>query len=227
LLAVRNSRDLIVLAVAGGYLQLTATNARVSSAAAQVESSRAIFQQATARYRDGLNSRLDATRAQVQLQTEQQRLRSLQSDFETQKLRLARIIGLPLGQQFAIVDKYSYSPLTDLSLETALQKAFQQRSDLQATAAAMKAAQASVKAAHAEHLPNLTVTADWGVAGLRPTHDATSVYTVSGTLTIPLYEGGRIRGEINQATAALQHENLSLRTLEHRSIRMCARLSSI
>lgn len=202
--AARNARDLIVLAVAGGYMQLIATQARITAATAQVETSRAISQQAQDRFTAGLSARLDATRSRVQLQTEEQRLRSLQADLQTEMLRMARIIGLPLGQKFTVVNEYPYSPLTNLTMETALQRAAEGRSDLQAAAAAVKAAENAVRAARAERLPNLAVTGDFGAAGLRPTRNATSVYTAAGTLTIPLFEGGRIQGEIEQANAVLQ-----------------------
>ncbi len=61
-----------------------------------------------------------------------------------------------------------------------------------------------MKAARAERIPNLAVTADFGAAGLRPNASSSGVYTVAGTMTIPLYEGGRIHGDIEQATAALR-----------------------
>jgi outer membrane protein TolC len=208
--AAQNARDLVVLAVSGAYLQIVATNARIAASTAQVETAQAIYVQAADRFTAGLNARIDATRSQVQLQTEQQRLRSLQADLETQKLRLARIIGLPAGQRFIVTDEYRYSPLTELTQETAMQKAFQTRPDLESAAAGVKAAEAAVKAARAERIPNLAVTADFGAAGLRPNASSSGVYTVAGTMTIPLYEGGRIHGDIEQATAALRQRKAEL-----------------
>ena len=202
--ASRNARDLIVLAVGGSYLQLIATKARIDSTAAQVKSDRAIYQQAADRLQAGLAARIDVTRSQVQLQTEQQRLRSLQADLETQKLALARIVGLPLGQAYQTTDGFPYAPLTGFTAEASLQRAFATRSDLQAAAASVKAAEASVKAAHAERLPNVSVNADFGAAGVTPSHKSTGVYNVYGTLTLPIYEGGRIHGDIEQASAALR-----------------------
>ena len=194
--AARNTRDLIVLAVAGSYLQLLSTRARVDAAEAQVKTFRAIYQQAADRREAGLATRVDADRSQVQLQTEQQRLRSLQADLERQGLRLARIIGLPLGQRFVATEQYLFSPLTDLEEEEALRRAQAGRFDLQAAASGVSAAELALKAAHAERAPSLGISADFGAAGVTPTHHSTSVYTVSGTLTIPLYEGGRIHGDI-------------------------------
>jgi outer membrane protein TolC len=202
--AARNARDLIVLAVGGSYLQQVATKARIDATAAQVEVSRAIYKQAADRLEAGLVSRVDVTRSQVQLQTEQQRLRSLEADLETQKLNLARIVGIPLAQHYKTVDKYRFAAQVDFSLESALQRAFERRTDLQAAASGVKAAESSLKAAHAERLPSLNVNADFGAAGVTPSHESTGVYSVAGTLTIPIFEGGRIHGEIEQASAVLR-----------------------
>jgi outer membrane protein TolC len=163
--AAKNARDLIVLAAAGTYLQLIATKARVIAATAQVTTARAIDEQTADRLAAGLSEKIDAMRARVQMQTEEQRLRSLRADFDTQKFRLARIIGLPLGQQFTIADEYHYAPLKDLKLDTALERAQHNRQDMQAAISALKAAEDALKAAHAERLPNLTVVADYEAAG--------------------------------------------------------------
>ena len=61
--AARNARDLIVLAVAGSYLQLVSTRARADAAAAQVASFSAIYKQAADRVEAGLATRVDALRA--------------------------------------------------------------------------------------------------------------------------------------------------------------------
>jgi outer membrane protein TolC len=212
-LDARNARDLVVLAVAGSYLQLVATQARISSAQAQVESARAIAKQAADRFDAGLAARVDAERAQVQLQTEQQRLRSLQADRDTQKLRLSRIIGLPLGQDFLPAEDFGFTPLVDVTQETALQRAFQARTDLQAAQAGVRAAEEASRSAHAERIPNLAVNADFGAAGTTPSFHSTGVYTVGGTLTIPIYEGGRIHGEIEQADATLRERKSELENL--------------
>ncbi len=211
--AARNTRDLIVLAVAGSYLQLLATGARVEAANAQVTTFRAIYKQAADRRTAGLATRVDADRSLVQLQTQQQRLRSLQADQETQSLRLARIIGLPLGQRFVANEQYLFSPVTLVAEGEALKRAESDRSDLQAAASGVKSAGLAVKAAHAERIPSLGVNADFGAAGVTPTNHSTSVYTVSGTLTVPLYEGGRIHGDIVQAQAVLRQRKAEFEDL--------------
>lgn len=202
--AQRDARDLIVLAVAGMYLQVISTSARIAAAQAQVESSRAIYQQSSDRLNAGLDARIDVTRTQVQFQTDQQRLRSFQADLDRQKLSLSRLIGLPLGQQFSIADDFPYKELTGLTVDQALTRAFAGRADLQAAEAGKRAAEAALAAARAERYPTVGLNANYGAAGLRPTTDAHGVFTVAGTLTIPLYTGGRIGADIENAEASVR-----------------------
>ncbi|MFN2974475.1 TolC family protein [Terriglobus aquaticus] len=198
----RNARDLIVLAAGGTYLQLTATRARLDASNAQVEYAKSVFNRARDQYDAGLAAKLDATRAEVQLETEEQRSISLQADLDTQSLRLARIIGLPIGQKFVATDVYGFQPLTGFNLDTALERAMTHRQDLVAAAASMRAAEAGVKAARSERLPSVAIRADAGIAGVAPTQTSLGVYTVQGIVTIPVYNGGRIAGDEKQADAA-------------------------
>jgi outer membrane protein TolC len=212
--ATRDTRDLVVLAVGGAYLEMSATNARIAAAKAQVDTARAIADQAEDRLKAGLAPRIDATRSRVQLQTQEQHLRSLVADLETQKLRLARIIGLSLEQRYDLADIYVYSPLAGITEDEASRRASAGRSDLQAAESQVRAAKASLKAARAERLPALSITADFGVAGRTPNNQSTGVYTVYGTLTVPIYEGGRIRGDIEQADAVLKERQAAYANLQ-------------
>jgi outer membrane protein TolC len=216
ILSARDARDLIVLAVAGSYLEIIATNARIVAAQVQVQSSQTVYQQAVDRLREGLNARIDTTRTQVQLQVDRLRLRSLEAERDREHLRLGRLIGLPLGQVFSIADDFPYAPLTNTTLNDALTQAYQKRADLQSARAGVRAAGAVLSASRAERLPNLTLAADWGVAGLRPTNSAHSVFSVAGTLTIPLYQGGRVSGDVAQAEAALHQRQAELEDIRGR-----------
>lgn len=207
--AAKDARDLVVLAVVGSYLQIIAGDARIDAARAQVQAAQSIYQQAVDRLRDGLNARIDTTRTEVQLKIDQQRLRSLMADRDSQKLKLARLIGLPLGQQFSIADDFPYKPL-NLTLSETLDRAYRTRADVQAAQAGVRAADSALAAARAERLPNLGLTADYGVSGLRPTASAHGVFDVVGTLTIPLYQGGRVRGDVEQAEAARRQRQAEL-----------------
>lgn len=202
--AARNARDLVVLAVSGTYLQIAATKASIEATGANIQTARAVYQQAEARLEAGLGTRVDVTRSEVQWNTEQQRQRSLQADLDIQKVRLARLIGLPPAQPFLTDSEYPFVPLNDLPEPKALEQALGQRADLQAAEAGVRAAENAQAAAHAEHYPSLAISSDFGAAGTTPTNHSVGVYNVTGILTVPLFEGGRIHGDEVQSAAAVR-----------------------
>jgi outer membrane protein TolC len=202
-LSIQDARELVVYVVTAGYLQVIAASARVDSAKVQVESAQTIYQQALDRFAVGLSARIDATRSQVELQAQQQRLTAEQAAYGKQKIALARLIGLSPGQEFILTDTLPYAPMENLTLEQAIDLASHNRSDLKAAEAQMHAAELSRKAATAERYPTLDFAADYGVIGINP---ATShgTFSVSGELRFPIWAGGRIRGDMEQADARLQ-----------------------
>jgi outer membrane protein TolC len=204
-----DARDLVVFAVVGSYLQVTTAQARVVAMRAQVESSRSVYQQASDRLQAGLNARIDVTRSQVQYQTDIQRLRSEQADVEKQKLNLSRVVGLPYGSDFTVADDFPFSDLRDLNVEEALKRASATRADLRSARFAVQAAEAALSAAHAEHLPTLSIAGDFGAEGLNPAQ-AHATYTVAGTLSVPVFQGGRVQGDMEQARATLNQRKAEL-----------------
>ena len=204
-----DARDLVVFAVVGSYLQVTTAQARVVAMRAQVETSRSVYQQASDRLKAGLNARIDVTRTQVQYQTDIQRLRSEQADVEKQKLNLSRVIGLPYGSDFTLADDFPYTALVDLSVEEALKRANANRADLRSARAAVQAAESASKAAHAEYFPTLSMAGDYGAEGVNPSQSH-GTYTVGATLHVPIFQGGRVEGDIERARATLNQRNAEL-----------------
>jgi outer membrane protein TolC len=213
--ALRDARDLVVLAAGGAYLQVIAAQARVRSAQAQIDTAQALFKQTQDRRSVGLNPQIDVNRSQVQLQTQQQRLMSLENDLAKQKINLARVVGLPPNNNYEITDDVPYSPAPDLALEAALKQAFENRSDLQSAAAQVRAAERVRSAARWEHLPSLALSADYGAIGVNPSQSH-GTFTVIGTLRIPIWQGGRTEGEVQEADAALGQRRAELADLQGR-----------
>jgi len=70
----KSSRGLVVLAVANAYLQVIADSSTIESQQAQRSTSQALYQRARDQRTAGVAARIDELRAQVELQTQQQRL---------------------------------------------------------------------------------------------------------------------------------------------------------
>jgi outer membrane protein TolC len=214
-LSLAEARDLVVVVVGGAYYQVVASAARVETAHAQLKGSQSLEELAQNQLRSGLTAAIDTFRATVQRQTDEQRVAVYEAALEKDKLTLARLIGLPAGQRFAITTPVPYVPWSGPSEEQALQTAYASRSDLKSAEAVLKAAELARRAAEAERLPSLAVSGDYGRVGKTlGTTDGT--YTLAAGISVPIYEGGRIRSEVTRAEATLERRRAEYADLKGR-----------
>ncbi len=194
-----------MLVIVSNYLLAIADESEMESATAQRDTAKALFQQATDQKNAGLASAVDVLRSQVQLQSREQKLISAKNDLAKQKLVLARAIGLPLGQQFEITTRVSYQELKPSDLDNAIQNAYKARPDYLSQVNRVRSAELARKAASAERYPSIGAEADYGLSGVNP---GTSHGTVdaAATLRIPIFQGGKVRGDVLRADAALTEE---------------------
>lgn len=208
-LNLKDARDLVVLATGNAYLQAIAGAARVETAQAQVATAKALYEKAVAQQQAGVSPAIDTLRAQVQFQTRQQQLIVATNDFAKQKLSLARVIGLAPGQEFELADKAPYEPFPIPDLETSLQRAYSLRSDYKAAHDRLLAARLARNAATAGYFPTLDVEADFGEIGATPA-SVLPTYHVAGTLNIPIFQGGKVHGDVLKAEASLRQAQAQL-----------------
>jgi outer membrane protein TolC len=208
----KDARDLVVLAVGFTYLQAVADEARVETAAAQVDTAKAVYNQASDQVNAGTSPAIDGLRAKVEMQTRQQQLIQARNDLAIQKLTVARVVGLASGQEFELTDRSLYQPFEAMTVDEALQRAYASRSDYQAAMTEVRAAEFSRKAAFAGYFPSLSFNADYGTGGSHPS-TATTVFDVRGTLSIPIFQGGSVHGDVLQADAKLTQSRERLANL--------------
>ena len=101
----KTARDLVVLVATVSYAQALAASARVDATQGQVDTSQALLNQASDLKANGLVAGIDVLRAEVQLDTDRQRVTAARNEFEKSKLQLARLIGLPIGQTFTLANQ--------------------------------------------------------------------------------------------------------------------------
>jgi outer membrane protein TolC len=207
-----DARDLVILTIGYVYFQAVADEARIATDEAQVETAEALFNQATDQVNVGTAADIDALRTKVELQSRQQQLIEAKNDFAVQKIAVTRVIGLATSQEFDLTDKSLYQPLDNLTVDAALTRAYAGRSDYRAAESAVRAAELSRKAAVAGYFPSLSFGADYGTGGAHPS-DSTRVYDVRGTLSIPIFTGNSVHGEIQQADARLEQSRERLENL--------------
>jgi len=208
-LDARQAREEVVLAVTGAYLQLMATSALIEEQRVEVQYAEASFKQARAQADAGNKAPIDANRGLVELQTEQQRLRSQTGDLEKQKNALARLIGLPLGIELSISEKLETQPFDSSPVEDLVHRAWAQRQDLKAAEAQLNAAMEARKAAADERLPSAKVEGFYGIEGTNP-NKGNGIFQASASVDIPIFSGGRLHADTVQADAAVTERKAEL-----------------
>jgi outer membrane protein TolC len=214
-LTVQDARELVVLVVGNEYLLTVAAASRLDTAKAQFNTANTIFQQAQDLKKAGVSPGIDVLRAQVQMQAQQQRVLAAQNQLEQQKLTLARIIGLPVSQQFRLTDNVPYAPLPEINLKESLARAYKQRPEYLAGEARVRAAELALKAAKGERLPTAQLNGDFGYLGQRFT-TLENTYSVSAGVRIPIFQGGRTQADIAQAASDLRQSRFQLEDLHNR-----------
>src|SRR5439155_3002845 len=136
-------------------------------------------------------------------------------DLAKQKLIVARIIGLPPGQEFVLTEKAPYQALTTLPIDTYLQRAYSSRADYQASLAQVRSAELSRRAAAAGRYPSVDMNANFGAIGVNPSQ-SNGTWQVNGGITIPIFAGNRVHGDVLQADAQLKQARSQLADLRGR-----------
>jgi outer membrane protein TolC len=154
-------------------------------------------------------------RAQVTQQARQQRVTFTENELAKSKLALARAIGLPLGQQYELSDPMPEAPLPPITLEKTLADAYQNRPDYLRAQARVHAAELSRFAAVAQRYPMVRFDGDYGDLGRTP-GQSHGTFTAQASVQVPIFEGGRIRADVQQADTALAERRAELDDLRGR-----------
>jgi outer membrane protein TolC len=202
-LSYQDILDVVTLTVGNAYLRIIEADSRIKAQEAQVQNARALYDRAVDQVHAGAAPRIDATRTEVQLHTEEYNLSIARNNFALAKLALGRAIGLPLGQEFELADTLPFSDITPVSIDDALQIASKSRSDFRSALDSQKAAAQALSAAKGERYPTVAVNGSYGDIG--PTFgNSHGDFTFQAGIRVPLLTGGRIKGDITQAEAKLR-----------------------
>ena len=189
------ARELNAQLVVSQYLGTLRASAEVEAAASRLELAKALFDLASDLQRNGVGTSLDTLRANVEYQNERQRHTEASAQLAISLQGLRRVLSLDPDQPIELADRASFFDTPVLTVESSLERAYQQRPELKAVASEIKAASLLKQSAQSERLPRLSLAGGWSYQGLRP---ATSIpaYQFGAYLQVPLFTGGRIGAEV-------------------------------
>jgi outer membrane protein TolC len=204
-----DARDMVVLTVGNAYLLCIADQARIVAINAALKTAKLTYDQAVDSHDAGVSPRLDVLRAQVDYQSEQQNLISSQNQLAKDKIALARVIGLPLDQKYELTDTEPYQSLDNLDPNLDFEEALKTRKDLAAAAEQVKSAESSRKAAYDDRLPTAQISGNFGDIGETANHSH-GTYTATGTISVPVLQIVKDKGEQQAANASLDESKARL-----------------
>ncbi|MGA8528653.1 MAG: TolC family protein [Acidobacteriaceae bacterium] len=198
----QSSRGLVVLNVGNTYLQALAARAQAEYARALLNTDGVILNQAHQEHLAGTAANLDELRARVQYQQQQQTVIAAEDTFQKAKIALNREIGMAPEQPIELSDSSPYAELQPMSIEAARTEAYASRQDFQMLKQELRAAELERHATAHQRFPTLTFGGNYGVTGISGGvyHDT---FAAVGTLSIPIFEEAKIRGDNDVAQAQL------------------------
>jgi outer membrane protein len=166
----------------------------------------------------GVGVALDVTRAESQVAAVRAQLIAARNDRDRARLDLLRSLGLPLDSPIQLADSLSALPISDTlpNEQEAITRALRQRPDLRAAAAQLLAARQTIRATQSERLPTISAFGDEGWIGINPAH-LLNTYDWGVQLSLPLFDGFRREGRIEEQQAAANEIDVQLRDLRQQT----------
>ena len=198
--AKMSARGEVVQQVAAAYLHAIAAASQVDNAKALESASQVLLSQAHAAHEAGVVANLDELRARVQLQAQQQALIAAENAQEKDLILLKREIGVDPGQKIALTDPAPYSDLAVETPEEVRAIAYKNRQDYQNLRNQAVAYKAIHSAYRSQRLPSLRFSGYYGVSEVSGVGSHGN-FVAQGTLSVPLFREGKLRGDTESAQA--------------------------
>ena len=199
--------------VALAYLEALRVKKAVKARLADVKLNNQLLRLAMERKSVGMATKLDVTRAKVQLENEKQRLLIARNGYGSAKLNLSRGIGLSFDVNLILTDKLKLVPVTPQPVDEALQVARAHRVELKAQKKRERLAALTLSSVTMERVPSLMGSGDVGMIGNQPANTFTTD-NVQVLLSIPLFDGGQREGRISEQRSLVRLESIKTRDVE-------------
>ncbi len=217
--ARRNSLLSVVAEVARDYLQLRGQQAQLAITEENIKTERESLDLSHARFRGGLTTELDVANAAAQLQSTQSQVPQLEQQQDQSINALSFLLGeAPQALRAELITPRALPPVpprVPVGLPSELAR---RRPDIRQAEAQLHAATADIGVAVADFYPKVTLDGSLGLQALKAKdlgNWAARQYGLGPTISIPIFEGGRLRAtlelrKVEQQEAALNYQQTVL-----------------
>jgi outer membrane protein TolC len=173
---------------------------------------------AQAQLQAGTGVGLDVTRARAQLAATRASLIASRTARDHAHLDLLRSLALPIGSEVVLADSLTGTIGAESVPDeaTLVAQALRNRPDIVAEEQRVRAAQQGLSAIKAERLPTLGLVADDGVIGKNGAK-LLNTYTWGLQVTLPIFDGFRREGRIQEQRSVVKEAEIRQRDLEQQA----------
>ena len=204
------AREQVATFVALAYLNAQRGALDLQAARADFVLAEALLVLARKQHDAGIANGIDVVRAATRVS--QQRLRVVQAEAAVaqDRIDLERAVGLPQGSSTVLTDTLSARPVPVPTVAEALPAA-------QTTRLETRIAEQTIEQRVLEHharagarYPVISAAADYGQSASKPFKNDRATRTFGVTLSVPIFDGGYIRGRENEALSQQRQAELQL-----------------
>lgn len=193
-----NTQAVVVLNVKQAYHNVLQARRLRDVARESVKQFQQHLEQASGFFRVGTKSKIDVTKAEVDLSNARLNLIKAENQVKLSLVTLNSAMGIADAPQYSIQDNLLYVKY-DLSLEEAASKAYNQRPDLQSLIKKKEASKASIDLARKGYFPILSGNANYNYTGTGfPLNEG---WNYGLNLSIPLFSGFQTKYQVAEAQA--------------------------
>ncbi len=202
------TRQKIVLTASLLYLEALRAQGDFQAAAAGVALSERLLRQAQSRKNVGTAAAIDVARAKTRLAGDQLREDRTRTALHDAYLELQRAAGIPYDRAIRLMNSLCFIREAVPSVTEALALAAKERLDMRIAAEQARAAGLVLTRARGQWAPVVAIAVDYGISGNEPRRNEDKTGGIMVSAMMPLFEGGRIIGEVKAASSRQRQARL-------------------
>ena len=226
-LGVTAARAQTLLEVAAAYYDATLGDRLVAIAEATLRQADTTLVQAALAEEVGNQSEFELLRARVTRDNQRPVVIQRRADRDLAYVRLRQLLDVPLHRPLVLTTELGdttllESPQLSALVQTAGDTVVDRRVVVRQAAEAVTSQRGQLRTARSQRLPQVTLSSDFAEFGYPGNGspfgtDYISDWTVSLGLSLPLFTGGRIKGEVESARAGVEQAELRLKQTRERA----------
>jgi outer membrane protein, multidrug efflux system len=209
--------------VAQAYVNLRGAQALTATQRDNIRTGQESFDLTQKRQREGLSTDLDVAQARTQLADYQSQLPGYEKQAQQAMNRLSVLTGEPPGALDAMLGRSAPLPKVPAVVVIGVPSTLaRRRPDIREAEARLHAATANVGIATASFYPDISLTGNFGLRALDGsylTNWASNFYSFGPSISLPIFQGGRLTANLRlaraqEAEAALAYRGAVLNALQ-------------